>query len=163
MKSLYLLCGPAGAGKSTWVKNQNSSTLGKTIHISRDAIRFNMLKDDEDYFAHENEVFDEFIDVINNQILYADVDTIFVDATHLNQKSRNKTLDRLFLDNVNLYAVNVNPTLGVCLAQNEKREGRAYVPPTVIARMWDTYTPPAKNEKYHYKRIINVNDWRDSK
>ena len=74
-------------------------------HISRDEIRFSMVREDEDYFAHEDEVVKEFHrkaqEAIDGEPL-----VIFIDATHLSEKSRNATLDALNLENCELYAVN---------------------------------------------------------
>ena len=64
MKVLYLLCGPSGSGKSTFAKLEDSKRklVGENcLIISRDIIRFSLLKDGEDYFAHEKEVFNIFI------------------------------------------------------------------------------------------------------
>ena len=58
---LYISCGVPGSGKSTFLKNH---TKPNEAIISRDEIRFNLLKDGEDYFSHENEVFDKFVDNI---------------------------------------------------------------------------------------------------
>lgn len=85
-------------------------------------------------------------------------EAIFVDATHLNEKSRNKVLDRLNLANVDLYAVNFNLPLEICLKQNELRraDSRAYVPRSVIRRMAAQYVPPHEGEKYTYKAILDI-------
>lgn len=159
-KNFYLLCGIPGSGKSTWTRDQIETRINPSecIHISRDIIRFSILKENEEYFSHEDEVFDEFIDAINNQILYGKVSVIFVDATHLNEKARNKVLDKLFLENVDIYPVNFNIPLKVCLARNELRKdcGRAYVPPSVIRRMFYSYQPATHEEKYTYKEILTV-------
>lgn len=143
------MCGPSGAGKSTWVKQQIANAKN-CIHISRDEVRFSIVKDDEDYFSHENEVFDEFIRQINEGL--KNYDTVFADATHMSEKARNKTLDRLNLDGVDLYAVDFNIPVEICLDQNEKRRGvgRTYVPRSVIRRMAAQYQPPTDTEKYHY-------------
>ena len=53
-KKVWILCGIPGSGKSTWIRKQIAENGG--VHCSRDEIRFSLLKDGEDYFAHENEV-----------------------------------------------------------------------------------------------------------
>ena len=50
-KKLYLMCGPAGSGKTTWIREH--ATPGVSAHISRDRIRFSMVKEDEYYFSRE--------------------------------------------------------------------------------------------------------------
>lgn len=153
LKKVFLMCGPSGAGKSTWVSRQLLKANGNAIHISRDAVRFEILKPGEDYFAHENEVFDRFCQLAQAAI-GGEPEFIFIDATHLSEKARNKTLDRLNLQNVELHAVSFEVPLDVCLTQNENRTGLARVPKSVIRRMFYSYTPPAETgEKYNYHVI----------
>lgn len=52
MATLYVICGIPGSGKSTWIKNHTSSE----ILVSRDAIRFDMVKEDEPYFSDRKSV-----------------------------------------------------------------------------------------------------------
>ena len=82
---------------------------------------------------------------------------VFVDATHLNEKSRNKTLDKLDLEGVDLYAVSFEVPVEICLEQNEFRSGRAYVPRSVIRRMCAQFDPPHNGEKYEYTILTVVN------
>ena len=57
-KKVYLMCGPAGSGKTTWVREH--ATPGVSAHISRDRIRFDMVKEDEYYFSRKDDVRYEF-------------------------------------------------------------------------------------------------------
>lgn len=153
IKNLFLLCGPSGAGKSTWAKRQLKEAKVNTVYISRDEIRFSLLKDGEDYFAHEDEVFDKFCSYIQNEINNKKTKNIFADATHLSEKARNKVLDKLDLKNVNLFAINFIVPLEVCLMQNEKRKESkyGYVPRSVIRRMHYSFKPAiSEGEKYNY-------------
>ena len=59
LKKVWLMCGIPGSGKSTWAKKRLMENGG--IWISRDEVRFSMVKEDEDYFSKECEVFDKFI------------------------------------------------------------------------------------------------------
>lgn len=153
-KNLYLLCGPAASGKSTFVNNSLKKIHG--THISRDTVRFSIVSEKEDYFSHEKEVFNEFIRCIKEGlILY---DNVFVDATHLNEKSRNKVLNRLNLDNVNIIPVNFIIPVETCLERNQLRKGRERVPEDVIIRMHKTFVPANFNEKYTYKDILFVKE-----
>ena len=103
MIDLYIMVGVPGCGKSTWIENNRSSY--STV-ISRDEIRFNMLKSDDDYFKYETKVFNEYVNQINNAINYpCDIDEIYCDATQINEKSRNKLLNRLNLKDVNIIIV----------------------------------------------------------
>lgn len=147
------MCGVPGSGKTTWVKNQIAKATGECRHVSRDCIRFSLLSDEDDYFAKEDLVFETFCQEIQKAINDESVEHIFVDATHLNEKARNKTLDKLQLDGVNLFAVNFEVPVEVCLSQNENRKGvgRTYVPRSVIRRMAESFVPArALGERYNY-------------
>ena len=60
MPILYILCGPSGSGKSTWGLNFLPQ-VENTMYTSRDYFRISLLKDGEDYFSHEKEVFKQFV------------------------------------------------------------------------------------------------------
>lgn len=61
--TLFIMVGLPGSGKSTFLKRRahefTTSRCGYTV-VSRDAIRFSLLSDTDDYFAKENEVFKKF-------------------------------------------------------------------------------------------------------
>jgi predicted kinase len=150
------MCGIPGSGKTTFIKDYqwwNEEDCG--YHISRDEIRFAMLSPDDDYFAHETEVFNKFIQTINEKIQEG-ASRIFIDATHLNTKSRYKVLSRLFISSD--YEINClwfDVPLGVCLERNAKRTGRAKVPKSTIKNMYNSYTFPDKSEGFNHIFIIN--------
>lgn len=85
----------------------------------------------------------------------------------MNERSRNKILDRLNLDDVNINVIYFKVPLNVCIDRNAQRTGRAYVPTDVITKMYASYRYPTFNEKYHYNRILevdengNINEWSD--
>ena len=154
MTILYLMCGIPGSGKSTWIKKNK---IDSDVVISRDVVRFSLVKEHEEYFSKETEVFNTFIEQINEAI-DKDVSTIFVDATHINENSRNKVLDRLHLsEEVKVTPVFFNTDLETCLARNALRKGRANVPAKVIAQMEKNLRAPTFNEKHYYVSIININ------
>ena len=154
MKKIFLLCGPPASGKSTWAAKH--AVPGHSAIISRDRIRFEKLKDGEDYFAHEDEVLEEFYEQINDAIAAPWVDEIYIDATHLTEKARNATIEKLHIPifNSTFTVVYFNVPLEVCLKRNEGRTGRAYVPPTAIKRMAKSFKLPTFEEKYHYDEIL---------
>jgi predicted kinase len=158
-KKLYLMCGPAGAGKSTWVREH--ATPGTSAHISRDRIRFSMVAEDQYYFSREKEVYMEFVRQICRALAYETkwVDEIYVDATHLTKKSREKLVKELdsFNPNYDIIAVIVKPELEQCLAQNAQRSGRELVPETVIRNMYKSFQHPLKDD-LNYKMIIENNE-----
>ena len=142
MSRLYMLIGIPGSGKSTWAKK--ISEQNGACWISRDAIRFSMLKEDDDYFAYEDTVIDTFIADIQNAI-EDNTPVIIADATHLTQKSRNQVLERLSLKGTPVVYVYFDVPLTVALERNEKREGRAKVPRSVIRRMYYSIQKPEQD------------------
>ena len=67
-RKLYLMMGCPGSGKSTYLKTRFSQR--PLAVISRDEIRFSMVKENEEYFSRENEVYAEFIRQIINKAEY---------------------------------------------------------------------------------------------
>lgn len=145
-KTVYLLSGPPASGKSTWVRSQ--LTKGSEW-ISRDNVRFSIVKEDEEYFSHEDEVFDTFIAYINQSLEDPDIHTIYIDATHLNKRARHKVLSRIRKRNIselNCVCFCVPPS--VCQERNALREGRARVPAAAIENMFKSYTYPEIDEGF---------------
>lgn len=138
MKKIWILSGLPGSGKSTWVKNRVKSEGDNcsSIIVSRDEIRFNLLKDNEEYFSKEDKVFSIFINTINKALENPSITEIFVDATHLNDKARNKVLNRLNTNFANEIVILIfDVPLETCIERNSKRTGRALVPTEVIVNM----------------------------
>lgn len=162
-KTLWLIAGVPGSGKSTFLANQVNKPNAKII--SRDAIRFKLLEDGDAYFKNEDTVWNMYVDAIKNSL--QENEHTVLDATHLNERSRNKILDRLNLDDVNINVIYFKVPLNVCIDRNAQRTGRAHVPTDVITKMYSSYHYPTFNEKYHYNRILevdengNINEWSD--
>lgn len=162
-KTLWLTVGIPGSGKSTFIANE-ANEPGVRI-ISRDEIRFKLLGDDDAYFKNEDIVWNMYVDAIKDS-LQENKHTI-IDATHLNERSRNKILDRLNLDDVDVNVIYFKVPLEVCIDRNSQRTGRAHVPTDVITKMYASYRYPTFHEKHHYNRIIevdengNINEWSD--
>lgn len=149
----------AGSGKSTWIQNNISGFKGDTAVISRDIIRFSMIKEGEDYFSKEKEVWKEYVrqakeSIINN-------DNTILDATHLNEVSRSKILRALGknLKNVEINAIVIKTSLEKTLKQNSQRTGLSFVPEDTIKRMYSNFTTPALNEGFDNVWIY----WADKK
>jgi predicted kinase len=142
MSSLVLMAGISGSGKSTFAK---SICTENDIYISRDEIRFSMLKDEDDYFSKENEVMKEFIKEINAGIA-ANKRLVIADATHLTPKSRRKILENITDKPDNIYVIYMDVSLEVALERNSKRKGRACVPESQIRNMNDSFVFPTADE-----------------
>ena len=154
-KKVFLMSGPPACGKSTFIRS--NMTVGSEW-VSRDNVRFAFLQPGEDYFAHEEEVFDTFINYINQTLKHPDIDTIYIDATHLNKRSRDKTIRRLYRENIGeLNCVCFSTPKEVCHARNHLREGRARVPATAIDNMFNSYFYPGANENFDHVYEVNEN------
>ena len=137
------MSGIPGSGKSTWVKQQIAKTGG--IWCSRDVVRFSMVREDEPYFERENEVFNTWISQICEALTNPLVEDIYVDATHLNDRSREKTLSRLPKENVEeIINVVFKVPIEVCLERNAQRTGREVVPEDAIRNMEKSFKMPKK-------------------
>ena len=150
---LYLLMGCPGAGKSTWILNHTNPATDDVI-ISRDAIRFGMLGDSEDYFSHEKQVFEEYVKQI--KIALNEGKTVFADATHLTPGSRKKTLcgvgDILKFHDVGV--IWIKEDLETCLKRNEQRDGRALVPREQVEKMYRSIVAPKWEEGFNKIFIV---------
>lgn len=146
LKKVFLLSGTPGCGKSTWVRAHMDIY---SEWVSRDNVRFAFLQEGEDYFAHEDDVFDVFINYINQSLENPNLETIFVDATHLSVGSRKKVTSKIKKDNIEeLNCVCFTTPLEVCLERNEKRTGRSRVPTSVVRRMFYSHTVPTQEEGF---------------
>ena len=145
MGILFILCGIPGSGKSTWARKQiENYGMDKVAWISRDQIRFNLVKPNEEYFSRENEVVDIFVNeiqkAINNRTPF-----VLADATHLNRKSRTQLLNQLVLNETSVLYVYFDVPLSIALERNAKRQGRERVPDSVIEKMYYSFSRPAAN------------------
>lgn len=158
--TLYILCGCPGCGKTSWANGFIASREIYNIdirYVSRDEIRFSMLKEGEDYFAHENEVFNKFVDTIYTTLI--DGFDVIADATHLNPKSRAKLIrgidGRGKVDYEIIY-VSFNIPYEVCKERNAQRTGRARVPEENLEQMYRHYHEPRVTEDARCKGVWEV-------
>lgn len=162
MKILYIMCGPPGSGK-TWVA-KNILFNSKTAYISRDEIRFNLVKEDELYFSQERKVFKQFIQLIQSALTNESFHSVIADATHINIFSRRKLLNALNLSPYkNERAIEIIPVwvctpLKICLAQNNLREGRARVSEEKITDIYNSCSHPKFDDDIEYDAIIEVHN-----
>ena len=145
-KKVFVMCGPAGTGKSTWV--DKNWVWDYDVRISRDAIRFGLLEPDDDYFSHEDEVRKLFFKEIETCTMpdhWAEND--FIDATHLTPKSRAQVLRHIHKD-CYIVAVSFEVPFQVTLERSARRTGRALVPESVIRNMYNSFQRPRMEEGF---------------
>jgi 2',3'-cyclic-nucleotide 3'-phosphodiesterase len=155
---IHLMCGIPGSGKSTWIAKQMKND--KCIHISRDAVRKSMVGEDANdnqYFSKENAVFNEFVRQINDAISLG-YEHIFIDATHINEASRSKILNQLYVNENSALILEVFTTpVEECQRRNANRTGFARVPESAIERMHRSFKYPTRGEftyrTYGFERI----------
>ena len=160
MAKLYILCGPSGCGKSTWAEQfiKDNRETNDIRYVSRDNIRLEFLMDGEDYFSHEKAVFRRFVSYIC-QTLVDGFDCI-ADATHLNEFSRRKLTQAIDMhfQNYEIVYVVFNTNADTCVARNENRTGRRYVPENVIRNMCRDFRAPSTDEDERVVDIIEVSE-----
>lgn len=144
---LYVMVGVPGSGKSHFLANNNLIKPYKIV--SRDQIRFSLVKEGEEYFSKEKEVFNKFIkeikDGLDNNF------NVYADATHLNEASRSKLLRALgtSLKGVKVEAIVIRPSFDTVVKQNAQRSGREFVPLSAIRRMNEQFTMPSCEEGFN--------------
>ncbi len=154
-KKVFLLCGIPASGKSSLVR---ANLTPDSEWISRDNVRFSIVRDNEDYFSHEDEVFDTFINYINQMLDNPKVNNLFVDATHINKYSRAKTLNKIYKNKATeINAIYFTTPLETCIERNSKREGREKVPETAIKKMHSSFSPPTHSEGFNHIYKVDEN------
>ena len=155
MAILYILCGPSGSGKSTWA---NSDERQDIAYVSRDNIRLSLLKDGEDYFSHEKEVFKQFVKEIAIRIMAGR--NCIADATHLNMFSRCKLTQALdqYTTDYKIVCVVFDIDADTCVERNKAREGRRNIPENIIRNMCRDFRAPTYDEDERVVDIIEVGD-----
>ena len=154
MATLYILCGASGSGKSTWAH----TNMQDTMYVSRDEIRFRYLKEGEDYFAHEKEVFKTFVAEIVSRLKVGC--NVIADATHLTVFSRRKltqAIDMYIID-YNIVFITFDVSADTCVERNKAREGRANVPENIIRNMCRDFRAPTEDEDERVIDIIEVGE-----
>ena len=149
MSKMYLMIGCPGAGKSYYIQQHIKPN---ELVISRDVIRFNILKKGDAYFSKENQVYNEFVAQINTAI--AEDKTFYVDQTSLNPGSRSKLFSKLEKRPDKLIAIYIEASLEKVLYQNSLRSGRALVPEDAVINMYNSLVPPTKKEGFDEIWII---------
>jgi len=159
MKTLYIMCGIPGSGKTHYAKN-HLIPHAHYSYISRDEIRFDLVGENEDYFSKEKEVYRLFVAEIIHALKNPLNDCVVADATHINWASRKKLINaiskELPLDNrLNIVPIVIRTKLATCLKRNHQRKGRAVVPDEVIEKMYHRFLDPTW-DPFNYDGIMYV-------
>ena len=128
-------------------------------YISRDAIRYSIITDKDDYFSHEDEVYKKYIDEIISNLQNGDV---IADATHLSHSSRMKLYLSLAsrgmtYDKYQIIFVQMLTDVEECVKRDNMREGRQHVSKQVVRRMFYQNTHPTIDEFPNVKEVWLIN------
>ena len=147
---LYIMMGVPGSGKTTWCKN--NINFDESVYISRDTIRFSILKPNEPYFSKEKEVYKTFTNQIAQALKRGK--NVYADQTSLDEKARAKLINSLEDRSYEIHVIWLNTPLGQCLKQNSLRTGLSRVPDESIIQMSKRLTRPTWAEGIRYLHII---------
>ena len=152
--TLIVMCGVPGAGKDYQIMNHKFFENLRSNVVSRDAIRFDMLKDGDDYFKNEKKVFNQFVREIAEGL--DEGRNMVANATHINRGSRSKLIkaidDCVNNKDYNIVFFVVETAYEVVLKQNKKRVGLRCVPEGTITDMFNKFTMPS------YKEDLRITD-----
>lgn len=153
MPSLYVMCGIPASGKSTLAKGMEGNS--KIIkRVSRDDIRFSLMKTGDDYFKNETQVFKTFCDNIN--LFLSQGYSVIADAAHINKKSRRKLLKNIHVPCDEIIAISVECSTNECMRRNSERSGKYKVPEHAMKRMIENFELP--NESEGFTHILHANE-----
>lgn len=136
--ALIVLCGPAGSGKSTWIKTHEISP--KPVIISTDQLRKEWLGDESDQ-SQNPFIWERAMQQVQ-WYLFSNV--VVFDATNLKKGGRRKLVEMAHRIKAKAICIYFNVSLDQCLENDRKRE--RHVPPDVIARQFEKYTYPTIEE-----------------
>ena len=152
VSQLFIMIGAPRSGTSTFARKRFTNAR----HISREEIRFSVLKPDEDYFSKEKLTWKMFIDAIQQAVNDDLCDEIVIDASHLNFPSRRKltnALDDALVNSWEIYYIYMDTPYDICCQRNDLRTGRANMPHNVIRDMWNKMTIPKFSEHANIKGV----------
>ena len=145
MSRLFIMCGLPASGKSTFARQFIRDN--DIRYVSRDEIRFSMVKENEEYFSREKEVFKKFAGTIAQTLI--DGFDVIADATHLNRISRDKLIRAIdqYTTKYTITYIVLETSLETCMKRNALREGWARVPGSVMKSMAENWEDITISEK----------------
>lgn len=135
---LLMMCGVPGSGKSTLAKEIHNKC--EIAYVSRDEIRYMLLKSGQNYFDNEKKVRKIFIKMIKT--LLENGVSVIADATHLTIKAREAFLWQVSVPNMEKMVIVCNTPLRLALERNKQRTGHARVPEQAILDMYERFEIP---------------------
>lgn len=158
MKTLYIMVGAPASGKTYFAKHNLMNGPG-WMYVSRDDIRFSLVKDDEEYFSHEKEVFLTYVREICRALRSDSIYNVIADATHLHWPSRKKLIEaiKFYMGNemkeIQLIPVMMWTHWDTIEERNALRHGREVVPRDVLRDMYKKLRDP-DSDPFSYTAIM---------
>lgn len=153
MKTLYVLIGAPGSGKSTWARN-NALVLNATI-VSSDQVRIDFQTGGRDPF-NGDAVFAE-VERRARDRLHADR-SVILDATHYLRKYRTYAIKLAREYRARSIAVLFDVPLEVCRTRNQRRDNKTFgeerVPDDIVRNIWEHLQPPRTGEFNEVLKVI---------
>lgn len=158
MPKVILMGGVPASGKSTFAKmfcKEMRDRGVNTIYISRDEIRYSLLKDEDKYFSKEAEVKK----VLQRKIASSkNADYVVIDATHLNPASRGRTQRMAASISKDIMIYYIMAPLELCLKRNALRQGRERVSDDALTSMYYTQRAPKPSIDRGFSKIVLLNE-----
>ena len=150
---LYMMIGVPGSGKSTYAKNFIKYARYKEgrdiVYISRDEIRFSLLKEGEPYFSKEKQTYKIFMETMREAL--KEGKDVLIDATHMTWGSRHKIFRNISnIDGVVVYGMWMRTPYMDCVVRNQGREGIRRVPDDQLFNMIEHFEEPDISEGFEH-------------
>jgi predicted kinase len=158
MKTLILLCGIPGSGKSTWAKNYQA-THPETFICDTDETRKKITGSYTVFPEHMEVIFDDLIAQGNAFLQKGGPDcTVIEDAAFLDNYRRTYFMERLKgYDKAILLMIKMKD-YSICYVRNKARAKEKWVPEDVMASMIRRYEDPTP-EVARYFDEVKVEWW----
>lgn len=156
--TLIVMVGVPGSGKDYQIENSEFLYADGEVKrevISRDLVRYGMVREDKEYFCREKEVFEQYILQISNALSNNKV--VIANATQANYGSRKKLLhavDEKFGRDYNIVMYCIICDYETADRRNKQREGRAVVPSKAMMEMFNNFSVPNLKEDDRIEKII---------
>ncbi|MBP5694184.1 MAG: ATP-binding protein [Bacilli bacterium] len=153
MRSLYVLSGLPGSGKSTWAEEFKKTHKEPTFIIASDEIRIE-LGGYPQYFEEESKVWKLFYERMNEPLVYDDANVI-MDSTCLEDKFRRLAVEKAGrFDRKVLVFFNVSPS--ICKFRNENRHDDRKVKDYAMDEMIENFHYPSDEVISLYDSVLVI-------
>lgn len=156
--TLIVMVGVPGSGKDYQIENSEFLYADGEVKrkvVSRDLVRYEIVKESEEYFSHEKDVFEQYIFQISNALKKNRA--VIANATQANYGSRKKLLhaiDEKFGRDYNIVMYCIICDYETADRRNKQREGRAVVPEKAMMEMFNNFAVPSFKEDDRIEKII---------